>query len=607
MRAAEQRAAKLAAEREEDQLRFAQAEARFAAEVKNLGAAKLATKWSVMQTRASALDVAEREILKVDEAAVLGDLPPLKDDVAQRLAFAVQGLTLPPEDAPEVDAYVDGSVHSRMLALLLVIEAQLGRACSLRRFYQQELERSEPEKRVPKNEPDFTYTYFCEAEVTLLSALLCIELKTRLTKNKSKAVLVAEGLVQSFRYGTVLVQAKRRRFPDAERWEAMVVFSNLEHLHAIRVVLTEEDFVAYTTDPLPLLAPASAPQTSAIPQLAPGVEVLARMLCAKPEQLGGMFSSPPVRLRVPAIAPRTGDLDVEMGKWLGSGGYCDVFQAACRGDAVAVKLPRTPNNAQARFLLRREAAALRKLAKQPSPHVPALLGAAIGRDAPQPTLVMQPVGVDATRAPGAASPPGSAARRALADACAEGVFAALRAAHAEDMLHTDVRPTNVLWDELRHVAVLIDWGIARSVPQTLLALQPAALGWPDCAPDEALRADAGGGPWMPSAGGDCESAVYALAALAFGEPCGEAPWASDVFQDAALQAVAAAAGSPPAPASARSAVAAAVAAARLGARDAWFAVLPPSHPLRVARMAAQAAQAVFSDPPYALGRGWSVC
>ena len=51
-------------------------------------------------------------------------------------------------------------------------------------------------------------------------------------------------------------------------------------------------------------------------------------------------------------------------------------------------------------------------------------------------------------APGAASPPGSPERRALAEACAAGVLAALRAAHDAGVLHTDVRPTNIIWVEI---------------------------------------------------------------------------------------------------------------------------------------------------------------
>jgi hypothetical protein len=411
----------------------------------------------------------------------------------------------------------------------------------------------------------------------------------------------------------------RTRFPDASRWEAVVVVSNMRTLRVMRVVLTDDAFVVYSTDDEPMLPHPQPPGPSGPPPLPRGVELLARVLCASPSQLGGMLCCPADEIQVTPLTRRgtrgTRAETVTIGTLLGSGGFCDVFAGSWRGAAVAVKLPRHSTDKQSLAALCAELTALRKLARTPlpSPHVPTLAGVSLERDSTQPALVLQPAGVDATRAPGAAAAPGSLERRQLAHACADGVFAALRAAHAANVLHRDVRPTNVLWHESESRALLIDWGIARSAKATLRALQPGALGWPDAAPDAALLASSGAGaPWLPCAATDCESAVYTLAALAFGVPCGEPPWASSSATMASAAALAAAASvAAHGPAAVASAVATVVVAARLRARDEWFATLPHAHPLRVARASAQAAQDGLGSshpplPPYSLPLGWAV-
>jgi serine/threonine-protein kinase len=397
----------------------------------------------------------------------------------------------------------------------------------------------------------------------------------------------------------------------------VVVVSNMRTLCVMRVVLTEDEFVVYATADEPLLSPLPTPHASPLPPSLPrGVELLARVMCASPSQLGGMFCCPADQIPVVPFTGRgtrrAAEEAVTIGDLLGSGGYCDVFAGTWRGKDVAVKLPRSSTDKQSITALKREAAALRKLSRaaNASPHVPTLAGASLARGSAQLALVMQPSGVEVTRAPGAAAPPGSRERCDLAHTAAAGIFGALRVAHAASILHRDVRPTNVLWHESH--ALLIDWGIARSVKATLRALQPAALGWPDAAPDAALLASAGAGaPWLPCAATDCESAVYTLAAIAFGEPCGEPPWASSSRAAAAAAALAAASSvAAHGPNAVASAVAAAVAAARLEARNAWFAALPKAHPLRAARARAQDAQDALGAsrppaPPYALPPGWA--
>ena len=646
-RAAEEAELRQAAEKraaEEAELRQAEAVLRQAAEERATKEAEMrkkmeeaigkaraleqATRWSSVATRASLFNEAKRdEVYTVDESLAMGDIPLLPVDVAHALAAAVEPFSVPPEDAPEESVNTNGSLHSTALALLLAVERCVGKACSLRRFYEQELERLASGQKGPKNRPDFTYTYRHEAEATLLSSLVIIELKTRRTRRKSATTLLDEGYVQCFRYGAARVLHLGDRFPDFARHEAVVVLSNLETLSVMRVVLTQDKFIAYASRDEPLLLLPSSRRSSSpqVHSLAPGVALLARVLCASPEQLGGVLANPPETLNVQLSthAQRqqpAGDALITIGDLLGRGGFCDVFAGTSSSDGArcVVKLPRmilgqqrdAAASSRAYKLLRREATVLRKLACVSSPHVPVLLGAAFQRDAPHiPALVMQPVGVVATKAPGASSPPGSRERRELAQACAVGVFAALREAHKVKVLHTDVRPTNVILDTSTGIAVLADWGIARSARASLRGLQPAALGWPDCAPDDALRASAGTGPpWLPCRGTDCESAVYALAALAFGDPCGDAPWSRNAVRDAEKRVAEAAQAITDSTDEevVQRAIAAAVEGARFEARDAWFAALPHGHPLRAAREAVRDSQVSDEEWPYELSVGWNL-
>ena len=288
-----------------------------------------ATRWSSVTTRASLFTEAKRdEVYTVDESLAMGDIPLLPVDVAHALAAAVEPFSVPPEDAPEESVNTNGSVHSTALALLLAVERCVGKACSLRRFYEQELERLGSGQNGPKNRPDFTYTYRHEAEATLLSSLVIIELKTRRTRRKSATTLLDEGYVQCFRYGAARVLHLGDRFPDFARHEAVVVLSNLETLSVMRVVLTQDKFIAYASRDEPLLLLPSSRRSSSpqVHSLAPGVALLARVLCASPEQLGGVLANPPETLNVQLSthAQRqqpAGDALITIGDLLGRGGF----------------------------------------------------------------------------------------------------------------------------------------------------------------------------------------------------------------------------------------------------------------------------------------------
>jgi hypothetical protein len=571
-REAAERLARLSAENQKEQL---------LEELRKQNAANLAKKWAVAASRATLFSSAEQELLVVSEAHVLQDIPSLTAERRLELAAALHTLACPRDGAPERDAATPGSAHHILQTVLNRVRHELGPSCQLRVFYE-----TEPDN---NNRPDFTCVERHEAQLTWLSMLVAVEVKPRPVSASTQATLMLQGKVQALRYCACRVLALKEACPTAAPWQAMAVVTNGEVLCLIRMVYSGTSVVAYTTADEALLPLDAARQPA---ELTRGSELLARVLAASPRQLGSAFAAPPrtAEVLLPLGAPRQRQrphlLTID-GAALGHGGFCDVFGGTLEGveGAVAVKLARSAADGATALQLRREARVLRKLERAASPHVPRLLAhlrqsnGALG-------LVIAPVGVVATRARGADVDPGSPARRALAVACGEGVLSALRVAHAAGHLHADVRPTNILWRPPPHGAVLSDWGLTRAAAPSLKGLQSRALGWLECAPDAALRAELlPGAAWLPCAGTDCESALYALAAVAFGQPCGAAPWAAAPAEASDL-------------------------AELLAARDAWFARLPPAHPLRTARATVHAWQrdACERDAlllPYALPHEWA--
>jgi hypothetical protein len=543
----------------------------------------LAKKWAVAASRATLFSEAEQELLVVSEAHVLQDIPALTAERRVELAAALRTLAFPRDGAPERDAATPGSAHHILQTVLNSVQHELGpSSCQLRVMYEHALD--------DDNRPDFSCVERREAQLSWLSMLLAVEVKPRPACATTRAALLLQGKVAALRYCACRVLALQEACPTAAPWQAMAVVTNGELLCLIRMVYSGTSVVAYTTADEALLPRDASLRQPA--ELTRGSELLARVLAASPRQLGSAFAAPPrtAEVLLPLGAPRQRQrphlLTID-GAALGHGGFCDVFGGTLEGveGAVAVKLARSAADAATALQLRREARVLRKLQRAACPHVPRLL-AHVRQSNGALGLVVAPVGVVATRARGADADPGSPARRALAVACGEGVLSALRVAHAAGHLHADVRPTNILWRPPPHGAVLSDWGLTRAAAPSLAGLQSRALGCLDCAPDEALRAELlPGAAWLPCAGTDCESALYALAAVAFGQPCGAAPWAAA-----------------PAAASDLSEL--------LAARDAWFALLPAAHPLRTARATVHAWQrdACERDAlllPYALPHEWA--
>ncbi|MEX2049378.1 MAG: serine/threonine-protein kinase [Gemmatimonadota bacterium] len=149
--------------------------------------------------------------------------------------------------------------------------------------------------------------------------------------------------------------------------------------------------------------------------------------------------------------------DFDVKQRLGKGSMATVYLARERalGRLVAVKvlLPRLARDETARRRFEREAKAAASLAH---PHVVEVFR--FGRLTDEtPYLVMRFVkGRTLEERLAAEGPlPVSLACEVLA-----GVASALAAAHAQGIVHRDVRPANILWDEERKQALLADFGIA---------------------------------------------------------------------------------------------------------------------------------------------------
>ncbi|MGA8027102.1 MAG: protein kinase [Bryobacteraceae bacterium] len=104
------------------------------------------------------------------------------------------------------------------------------------------------------------------------------------------------------------------------------------------------------------------------------------------------------------------------------------------------------------------------------------------------------------------------------------VCAGLEAAHAEDVVHRDLKPHNVLIDARGHIRIM-DFGLARSLEQTGLTRTGMMVGTPDYISPEQVLGERG----------DSRSDLFAFGVMSYELLTGELPFAAGSLIDAVLK------------------------------------------------------------------------
>jgi serine/threonine protein kinase len=215
---------------------------------------------------------------------------------------------------------------------------------------------------------------------------------------------------------------------------------------------------------------------------------------------------------------------------LGSGGFGTVWLAmdTALDRTVAIKAAKVPD-AETERRIRREARALAAVHHPHCVRIYDILADADGELA----LIMEYV-------PGRSLSAAVQADGPLPDPATARMWntlaGALHAAHAQGVLHRDVKPSNIIIDETGHPH-LIDFGIAKATGDVTLTAAGMVLGTPDyMAPEVAAGrpASPASDAWQLAATmsfalagipprGHRDGAVVAMLAAARGEPCNQLP------------------------------------------------------------------------------------
>jgi Tfp pilus assembly protein PilF len=202
----------------------------------------------------------------------------------------------------------------------------------------------------------------------------------------------------------------------------------------------------------------------------------------------------------------------EIGRRLGRGGMGEVYEAVDldldRRVALKFIAPEMAADAEALKRFEREA---RAAAALNHPHIATLF--AFERDGERTFIAMELVGGESVRdriRPGRDPLPVAEALGITRD-----IAGALALAHRRGIVHRDVKPENVMFDE-DGVVKLMDFGLARAAQASRMTMTGSTLGTAAYMPPESVRGGAG-------APGD----VFALGVMLHEMLCGELPFAGD--------------------------------------------------------------------------------
>jgi hypothetical protein len=164
-----------------------------------------------------------------------------------------------------------------------------------------------------------------------------VEGKAFIRDDKSTEALLEEGYVSVTRYSAQALQAQTNADPaSAEPVAVLSLVTNGRTLQALYFKMDPRE----ATNHVKLFMSPALPLFGASGGLTPGVELLARVLYASPQHFNGCAMALPTHITLPADDDGP-QLSVELGRRLGVGGSCDVFEISGSDPPTVLKLLRS--------------------------------------------------------------------------------------------------------------------------------------------------------------------------------------------------------------------------------------------------------------------------
>jgi len=450
-------------------------------------------------------------------------LPELPPHVRDALAIAVRSINPLPDDAVETGEETPGTVHWLVRRLVDAAQSVLPPRWTV--LHEPRCLGGDVAGADKKRRPDVPDWVLLDPRDSPAwrTAAGFVEAKAFKRADKNTEALFEEGYVSATRYAAQALQAQISA-DSAEPLAVVCLVTNGRTLQALYYKLDPRAVTShislFMSEPMPLFVEGQG--------LAPGVELLALVLQASPQHLSGCAMDLPTHVTLPADGD-SAQLPLELGRRLGVGGSCDVFELAGSNPPCAVKLLRrhaSPAKAAlALAQLRQEAEALR--ATQPCNHLPQLLHCSFGE---APCLLLSPAGVPLMQLLCLIET--AELKMAATEMAARHVLQALHCAHERGYLHNDLRTCNVVGVTAPAGStaaatrfLLVDWGLSQRIEAST---NVGFLGYAPCACDAALTS-AGRNTWVATRATDVECTAYMCATALEGSPSGRPPWVQAAF------------------------------------------------------------------------------
>ena len=445
-------------------------------------------------------------------------LPELQPHVRDALVIAVRSIKPLPDDASETGEETAGTVHWLVDQLVDAAQSVLPPRWTV--LHEPRCLGGDVAGGDKKRRPDVPDWVLLDPRdsPSWRTAAGFVEAKAFARADKSTDALFEEGYVSVTRYAAQAL-LEQTSADSAQPLAVVCLVTNGRTLQALYYKLDPRAVTShislFMSVPMPLFVEGQG--------LAPGVELLALVLHASPQHLSGCAMALPTHVTLPADSDGS-QLPLELGRRLGVGGFCDVFEMAGSNPPAVVKLLRrhaSPSNAaRALAQLRQEAEALR--ATQSCNHLPQLLRCSFGDT---PYLLLSPEGVPLMQLLCLIET--AELKIAAVEMAARHVLQALHCAHERGFLHNDLRTCNVVGvtppagsAAAATRFLLVDWGLSQRIGASM---NVGVVGYTPCACNAALTS-AGRNTWVATRATDVECTAYLCATALEGSPSGRPPW-----------------------------------------------------------------------------------